>query len=955
MDSLSGKERLPTGVRGGPSLEESPSFLAYPGSPSGGGEVAPGSTGFTKQRGGGRGTSSVWAGVLQHGFSRRKENSGEIPFSNQPQTPECFPHSEAVPNGVAALHHRGIKSGRLGRVIGPVRCISAHTHSQNVEKVPSFCARRQGSAVSGSPFRVGVSPLCFYPNSSGFGSNSTQKGFTPLPLFGRLVTEKCVERASSQADPSSDGFDSRTGISDEPRQIQSDPNSGLYFLGSQLRSSQSFSKAPGRSMGKDCGLGTVSATMPEKPSISLVQSIRPTHVRTGRSSSRQVTSPTVTAPFKQGMEASSHSVRQHCGVRHLPSTVTMVAGERKRNVRDLHQSVLTIDPNVHGRLQYGVGRPCGGDNSVGRLVPSGVITAHQLSGDVGRYTCDKSVPGSPVQQAGVSGHGQLHGSVVHKQTGGYSFPDTVPPGGDTVEFSPSDQVHTSCETHSGKTQCSGRFSISQKSNSERRMESPSRDFQTVGFSLGDSSVRPVCYQAKSQVPPLCLAYAGRKSRRRGRSVLGLGHDGSLCVPSDSISPPSLEQDPTFIGTNSADCPLLAQEGVVPSVVGTVGGQPVAAPVVAEAASATGRGGLAPRSRGLKSSRLATVRESLVQEGFSEGIAKRISEKNRASTNSLYQSRWKAYQNWCSERPVDPFSAPIPVIAEFLLFLFNKGWQLSTIRGYRTAVSETLKFSGRDIGNSKSLSDLLASFQRDRPRATNRMPSWDLALVLRSLTRHPYEPLTKASDKDLSLKTVFLLALATGSRVSELHALDVTTVKFKENFSGMTISPHLRFLGKTQRTDVTQDRLAVISVRALGPSLNVDMTEDRSLCPVRAMRYYLERTTHHRQGQTRLFVSHLAHHKEIGKDSVSVWIRKVIQKAYEHHTEEDKVVLKYKAHDLRALAASWAFHNSVALVDVMNACTWKRHSTFSEFYLRDMASQADDLYQLGPLIVAQHKV
>jgi hypothetical protein len=87
--------------------------------------------------------------------------------------------------------------------------------------------------------------------------------------------------------------------------------------------------------------------------------------------------------------------------------------------------------------------------------------------------------------------------------------------------------------------------------------------------------------------------------------------------------------------------------------------------------------------------------------------------------------------------------------------------MSTIRGYRTAVSDTLRHVGRDIGGNKSLSDLLASFQRERPRSVNRMPPWDLALVLRSLTRHPYEPLEKASDKNLFFLDCF--SFGTGYR------------------------------------------------------------------------------------------------------------------------------------------------------------------------------------------------
>ena len=43
-------------------------------------------------------------------------------------------------------------------------------------------------------------------------------------------------------------------------------------------------------------------------------------------------------------------------------------------------------------------------------------------------------------------------------------------------------------------------------------------------------------------------------------------------------------------------------------------------------------------------------------------------------------------------------------------------------------------------------------------------------VLRSLMRHPYEFIKKASYRDLTLKTLFLLAVTSANRVGELRGL-----------------------------------------------------------------------------------------------------------------------------------------------------------------------------------------
>ena len=74
-----------------------------------------------------------------------------------------------------------------------------------------------------------------------------------------------------------------------------------------------------------------------------------------------------------------------------------------------------------------------------------------------------------------------------------------------------------------------------------------------------------------------------------------------------------------------------------------------------------------------------------------------------------------------------------------------------------------------ISKDEKLSRLLDSFHRDKPKGRRGIPSWNLSLVLHQLTKTPFEPLRKASLKHLTFKTVFLLALGSGKRRSEIHA------------------------------------------------------------------------------------------------------------------------------------------------------------------------------------------
>ena len=84
----------------------------------------------------------------------------------------------------------------------------------------------------------------------------------------------------------------------------------------------------------------------------------------------------------------------------------------------------------------------------------------------------------------------------------------------------------------------------------------------------------------------------------------------------------------------------------------------------------------------------------------------------------------------------------------------KNLKPATIAGYRTARVDHLEFFGREVGKSLHLNRLLASFYRDKPIVNRGIPTWDLSLVLLSLTKAPFEPLKDASLKILTFKTVF---------------------------------------------------------------------------------------------------------------------------------------------------------------------------------------------------------
>ena len=140
--------------------------------------------------------------------------------------------------------------------------------------------------------------------------------------------------------------------------------------------------------------------------------------------------------------------------------------------------------------------------------------------------------------------------------------------------------------------------------------------------------------------------------------------------------------------------------------------------------------------------------------------------------------------------------------------------------------------------------LLRSFSRSVDPVELRPPAWDVALVL-------HEPLRTCGEHFLTQKTLFLLALASAKCIGELHAL-LYRVSNSRGLAWVSFSFVPGFVAKTQDPSSLAPRFEGFTVPALPNARN--NRNGRLLCPVRAVRCYLDRTVAHRPRCERLFVT-----------------------------------------------------------------------------------------------------
>ena len=129
---------------------------------------------------------------------------------------------------------------------------------------------------------------------------------------------------------------------------------------------------------------------------------------------------------------------------------------------------------------------------------------------------------------------------------------------------------------------------------------------------------------------------------------------------------------------------------------------------------------------------------------------------------------------------------------------------------------------------------------------------------------------------------------------------------------------------------------------------------RLLCPVRAVKCYLNHTSQHRPRWKRLFVASGRTKKEISKNTVSFWLRKVISLAYQL-SGKPLPSPSPLARETRGIAPSLLFKKNYAVSQVLKVGTWRRHTTFTRHYLQDLSHKSLDTFHLGPVVAAQATV
>lgn len=334
-------------------------------------------------------------------------------------------------------------------------------------------------------------------------------------------------------------------------------------------------------------------------------------------------------------------------------------------------------------------------------------------------------------------------------------------------------------------------------------------------------------------------------------------------------------------------------------------------------------------------------------------------QHRPSTSKLYDIHWKKWTVWCKANKIsDPMRPKATHIANHLAMLADKhGLSAPTLRTRRSAIAAVLATKGdSSTAQDPVISGVIKGVANSRAKAPKFIPKWDLAVVLDFLKGKKYKDNKLLSFDLLTYKTVFLVALASGRRASEITNLSGIEGDFSRAPNGSISLRFLpEFLAKNQRPG---DPSPTISIPALSNKVKANC-KDLALCPVRALLEYRARSQKVRSpNQRALFISvNVGYSKDITRATLSRWLKSIIKEAYlslQHKDGDSKVSntapTQFRAHEIRAWAATMA-SKVTPLTQVLRAAYWRSPSVFTKHYLRDVQLRAGDGSLRLPAMVA----
>lgn len=824
--------------------------------------------------------------------------------------------SNQSPSKTSRLSHHHRSQGRF----------LSFKDKQITQEVPPFCLGRQNISISSSSLRTFNLPICIL-NADKASSESYQVDGLPYNLLPRRHSGSCSFKAGIEPLHKNHSRSSSVPrFHNKPEKVKGKTSTGIRISGSNLEHSRLHCLS---------SQGQVTST----PLHGFQSSIRPkAHLQTGYEAFRQSNFCSKRTPNDKN-ESTSNPEGSFRSISFSKGPVQSSLPPKRcyqSSETDLHNRGTSRFPHVpipHSSSGYRFFRPNVGrfhSRSTGSsiscqqsMVSGNSSVSHQFQGAQSHSACPFSLPRFRSRKnCSPSGRQQYRFGISQKQgrdkvnfTMQASLPDPH-----VVRQTPNSS-HS--ELHSYSFKFGGRRSF--KKPDVGRLVSESEDSRQNIQDLRDSRDRPLCLQGHRKVPELFLPSKGLPRPSSGCIQPPMGLPDHVCISPTLNHPCGDFQVPKHTREASTQC---SQDS--PSHSTLLDGSTVASSHPPPNLSFPKASKIPVRSRIGCQHRIpsqefeqttpdpvATQRRILAGLGFHPEVTKRVVFSVKKTTNKTYKQSWREWCAFCRLNHMAPFTVSVNKLAKFLLHLFDAGLAYNSIGVHRSAVCYWLQpHCKKTVASHHIITRLMDSFFKERPPKKKVCPPWDAQKVISLLKS--WSPPAALSLKQLTFKCVFLMALSTAKRISDLSLLSDSKGNMMLSRDAIMFVP--KFGAKTDRPSNFCHQFMIHRNK-----------DDTNLCPVLYIKHYLKVTDKFRSQDPKdsLFLGMNTYHNAVSTRTIRAWLAEVIKLAGAN----------FSPGSTRNLAVSTAYASGVSMKVILDAGNWASVDTPCKHYFSSIVSQS----------------
>ena len=638
-----------------------------------------------------------------------------------------------------------------GRVLAPVGGQSLQTFSG----VP---IQRTELEVQGNALRAQHSTENIYQADSIHSPMPDKGGYMVPSLLRRSPHHSTFQGGVSNETSQSHGNSPETRVDYQPGEVQNEATAGIRMAGHTLQFGQLYCEQHRHTMSAiplsthgDYGEGDVHKTSYHaSPGTSkLAGSSRP---------------PTQISPLPH-QSVTEEPQKSPLGYKATSGQQTEINDREVDVSPEYHTTVGTPRANIYspiGRLPDGFwlqNKP--------KLVPRNVrqdngTVLHQCLGTIHNLAGNSNDPRE--KSSNKNSVRQLNGPCINQQSILNDLPTCRDSRNDMETGSIHELDYISCP-HKRDIQCDRRPAVTQHSHLNR-MVSPCEDFQTRDTQARTKTPSGlVCHESQPSAGDLHLPVPRPESNCSRCHGDGLEQvESPVPLPSTSFGFEGFTKAETVKNKNRI---IRHQRRTFKALVRTTEITSYALTNSSSETTTDCRANPTEREEDFQNSRVEVLKVANNAQfpNCDQQTISLITGPIRKSSEADYQRKWKFFLEFVSGKGIEFEDIKIDIVLRFFSYLFyTKGLKPSTVAHYRSALSQPLlDYFNIDL-KVKAVNAMLRAMRIQRPHEPTPRPAWKLSKALTHL-----ESLNTDSLANSLRKTAFLLLLATGWRISEIHA------------------------------------------------------------------------------------------------------------------------------------------------------------------------------------------